>query len=372
MTWTVGRFSYAHLLFAIVLCGLIGAVVVVESLLETPHEEPVQSDARAPVCFEETNIDSIQLAPMQLIDADLNLEIPFHASAWVYRPGGMMPEGALCLRDKNDCSERDVNIGEPVYLKRENGRVTFALLGEKRPLWVIPKRLGDRVFLDAYMSVRGDDHLLCTVEVPFEGAKPWPTGGILVEGICVDKKLFEHLGAAWYGEDRVEPKLGERIVFSQGVCHAHVGDWFIIKTGGFCPAANHRISDAEVLIQLKERRPHQLEFEVVDSDAQHKLYLELPLSKEAIDERPLKHLHFFGRRQLTTVQVGLPDNRFIVLLGSHLSWVSGKWESGLREDAGAILRLDRIDKSRKKEVLYATLYSAHRSIEKQIEIQGES
>ena len=95
---------------------------------------------------------NLALKDVDLVESGVDLRADFHASAFLMRPGAIVPSRALCLRDLEKQTERDVTEGKPIYLKQEQGRLTFALLGEKTPLWALPERAGGAVSLDIYAT----------------------------------------------------------------------------------------------------------------------------------------------------------------------------------------------------------------------------
>lgn len=378
MSLRARRFLRLHWLLGFGLFVLVVSLIIVEreinlDLKQVADKVEAQPQNRARSFKESAPINvALELKPIDIVDADVELHVPFHASTFLLRPGAMIPKRALCLRDKETGQERDITENEPIYLQQERGRVTFAPLGEKTALWARAKREKRRVFLDLYIFSGTEEVCLKQVQIPFDGAKPWPKDGICVRGVSINEHLFESLGLKWYGRHALKEKLGERLVFSPSnhVCYAKKGEWFAIRKEGFFPIQVSSFKQ-EPLIQLKKIEPSYLEFEVIDADAQHALCLRLARTPDSIIASPMKELHFLGLRQLKNVRLSSQKSEFSAPLGSYLNFIDGKWESTEKECISPHIRLEHIGMVDRKRVLYVTLLSPNLSECKKIALPQE-
>lgn len=359
MAWRAGRFARVHVVLGTLMCTLLGAAVIVRQVpknLPAPQPPIPVKLKRTPFSF-----PNLKLKRFDLIESGVDLRADFHASAFLKRPGAIVPRRALCLRDLEKKTERDVTEGQPIFLKQEQGRLTFAHFGEKTPLWALPERAGDAVSLDIYAHIQGEDHWIKRVEIPFDDAKPWPKRGITIQGLLIDETLFERLGARWYGRNRLDPSRGERLCFDRvgTFCYAKKGEWFSLNTKGFGPIETRK-TKYEPVIQLKEIGEKSLEFEVVDADAQFALRLILNRTPESFADASLQSLSFLGRRQADSAYLESEGKFLTTPFGSVIFFANGRWSK--EERPGPALRIDRIEKG----ALIATLFSAGRSLEKSV------
>lgn len=364
MAWRAGRFARIHVVLGFLTCAFFGAAVIISQL---PKEQPTfEAKSRVELKTTPSTFPNLKLKKFDLVERGLDLRADFHASAFLMRPGAIVPARALCLRDLEKKTERDVTEGELIYLKQEQGRLSFARLGEKTPLWALPKRAGDAVSLDIYAHIQGDDHWVKRIEIPFDDAKPWPKEGIEIAGLHIDGSILTRLGLKWYGKNRLDPSRGERLCFeSSGTCcYAKKGAWFSLNPKGF-GSIESRKTKYEPVIQLKEIGEKSLEFEVVDADAQCALHLTLNKATETLNDTPLQGLHFLGRRQENSVYLESKGKSLIAPFGSLLFFSEGSW--GKEERPGAILRIEGIEKGR----LVATLFSPGRSLYKPVTLSRE-
>lgn len=364
MTWQAGRFVRLHVFLGVATCLLLSAAVVIRSL-------PVQSlveTAVEKIEVEKTpfHFPNLALKDLDLVQSGLDLKADFHASAFLMRPNAIVPKRALCLRDLEKQTERDVTEKRPIYLKQEQGRLTFARLGEQTTLWALPERVGDRVSLDIYAHIQGEDHWVKCVEIPFDDAKPWPVKGIDSQGLLIDTRLSDRLGLRWYGRNILNPSEGEKLIFERTgeSCYAKQGAWFSLSPRGFGPI-EPRGSKYEPVIQLKEVRDNCLEFEVVDADAQCALRFQLQRTSDHLVDTCLQKLLFLGRRQMDSVYLECMGKRFVAPFGSLLFFSEENWSN--EEKAGPALRIEKIEQGK----LIATLFSAGRSLCQQVTMKPE-
>ena len=364
MTWRAGRFARVHFALGTLLCAALGAAAL---LRQVPVGKP-ESEAIVDVTLKKTpcTFANLDLKEFDLVDSNIDLRADFHASAFIIRPGAMVPKRALCLRDLERQTERDVTEGQPIYLKQERGNLAFARLGETTPLWALPKRVGDAVSLDIYAHIKGEDHLIKQITIPFDDAKPWPSRGIEVAGLCIDRSLFQNLGVKWYGRNRLDPNRGEPLYFETTgrVCYAKQGDWFSLSSMGFGPI-EARKTKYEPVIQLKEVSEEGLEFEVVDADAQCALRLRLTPTQDPICDAPLQLLNFHGRRQAHSAHLECGGKVLNAPFGSLIFFSDGVWSG--EEKLGPALRIEGIEKGK----LIATLFSPGRSQTKKLRLSAE-